>query len=137
MDVEARRDCRRSHMRIWWSLAAIMGSNGSRGRSWWKRSLLSLISGMILAVGWAVRYLRYLRTLPIWSRDKSVTFGRIRMQLGRFLLSAHSWKYRIILVMVSVLYWALMVLLTLGKLWSWWTRMQGQWVQSKYGTTLW
>ena len=52
----------------------------------------------------------------MWSRDADVYHGRIRMRVYRVLLTAHSCKYSIIGVMLSVIFWALMAPLTLGKI---------------------
>ena len=68
-------------------------------------------------------------TIPMWSIYAAVLYDRMRMILGRVIFSAHYFKYRMIRVMVSVIYWALIALLSLGKLCSLWDQMGGQWVQ--------
>ena len=42
-------------------------------------------------------------------RDAAVSYGSVRRILGMILLVAHSYKYRVIGVMDSVISWVLMV----------------------------
>ena len=73
----------------------------------------------------------------MWKRDTSVSYVRMNMRVGRVILAAHYYKYSMIRVMVSVISWAFVAPLTVGKLRLWWARVQGKLVQSKYGTIIW
>ena len=103
-------------MRLLLILSERLVSNGSIGRSSCKSALEALIYRRIMAVGLDLRTWRLLRSLPVWSRDADVYHGSIRMRVYRVLLTAHSCKYSIIGVMLSVIFWALMAPLTLGKI---------------------